>query len=150
MIQEIYNEFTKFKTYPNRNKMVFFLISCVIFFVIFLWSVYSLLRNDLTSINNTVPNDGPGDAYNISVEKQIRENEPAEKASYRVTEFIKTLPYTGELINLSYSYGSGEFKLVYKTKDFNGAKLEFKSLLSENGIKEEQIKKDLIDVYEYN
>ena len=150
MIQEIHNEFTRFKTYPNRNKIIFFLVSSVVFFIIFLWSVHFLLGNDLTNKNNTVPNDGPGDTYNTSVEKQINENEPVERASYKVTEFIQTLPYEGKLINLSYSYGSGEFRLTYKTKDFNGGKLEFISLLSKNRIREQQIKRDLIEVYEQN
>lgn len=150
MIEDINNEFSKFKSYPNRNKIVFFLISVVVFFLVFLWVVFFLLRNDLTSKENTVPNDGPGDAYNASVEKQIKENEPVERASYKVTEFIQTLPYSGKLINLSYSFESGEFKLTYKTSDFNGARSEFSSLLSENGITEKQIKKDLIEIYEQN
>ncbi len=150
MIEDINNELNKLKTYPNRNKIVFFLVSVAVFFVIFLWSIYFLLGNDLTSKENTVPNDGPDDAYNASVEKQIKENEPVERASYKVTEFIQTLPYEGSLINLTYSFESGEFKLTYKTSDFNGAKLEFNNLLSKNGITEKQIKKDLIEVYEQN
>lgn len=150
MIESVNNEFNRLKSYPNRNKIIFFLVSVVVFFIIFIWSVFFLLKNDLTSKSNTVPNDGPDDAYNASVEKQIKENEPIERASYKVTEFIQTLPYSGSLINLSYSYDSGEFKLMYKTNDFKAAKTEFNSLLSKNGITEQQIKKDLIEVYEQN
>jgi len=150
MIENINNEFSMLKTYPNRNKIIFFLISVVVFFIIFLWSIYFLLGNNLTSKENTVPNDGPGDTYNTNVEKQIKENEPVERASYKITEFIQTLPYSGELINLSYSYESGEFKLTYKTNDFKNAKLEFNNLLSKNGITEQQIKRDLVEVYEQN
>lgn len=150
MIEEIFNEFANFKSYPNRNKIIFFLISSVVFFIVFLWFVYILLRNDLTSKSNTVPNDGPGDKYNEGVEKQIKENEPVERASYKVTEFIQTLPYSGSLINLTYSFDTGEFKLTYKTKDFEEAKAEFINLLTENEITEKQIKRDLIEVYEEN
>ncbi len=150
MIAEILNEFTNFKSYPNRNKIVIFFTSTFVFFIVFLWAVYSLLRNDLTSKDNTVPNDGPGDEYNQIVERQIKENEPVERASYKITEFIQTLPYSGSLINLTYSFDTGEFKLTYKTKDFEEAREEYINLLTKNGITEKQIERDLIEVYEEN